>query len=836
MATDGCFGDTDVSGRRPVLVHAGTAMKCGMVLAALCITCVAQQPSEASSRPTSLNSNVFEQVRYADQFFTRPLTPKGAIAVGANTITIPAIRGIGAASAPPGIMGRYHMMHKLRIAGTGTPEVVTLTATTCTGSDTGSCSISFVAAGAHPPGFTVGSATAGFQEAIVDAYGQWGGKNPTTGWTVKGSPYNLNGKFIFYGTLNVDNISGSVGGNHLDCEGATLEDDVPNAAMIEVGGNIYGDPSKTLISNCHFAVYPGVGRAANGKQIFVLDIGQYTDLAHNDFDGFLGSTDFVDGLVQVTGDQGFVYEYNVANGPPMKCDTAWCGVQVYGDYFHGAAIGTIHDNLFNGSDGINWVSGNGLTLYGNVFQNWYRYPWRYKGGLTPVRDLGGNYYEGNAKIVNPDFGVPGYAVNTGRQIGTSGSVVQYSAGEDRGAQLGAHRFSSTGSNIYTYYIVGNKEGKSTRPLFVGDAATDGHKGFTVLFLKFNATTYDVLRTGPARDDGTDAAPYSTGNWAVATGIACTVNPCSYTETFAPPTSYVVKAESLSLAYVPAMGKDFEYWPVPLFLNGGLTPSVYIGPSINGFVSMSPHAGYGSYYDAVFTSEPGGAGPITGQRILHMMPLAAGNGTDPGAWILNPDEQVEPMQNRKGRINMPSLSSANNMYKNIHDSLLYQTFDSDAAKTFATPGHQPLLDTADCGMGYDKNPSYLAFMCGNPISFYVNHKFDSGSSKVFQILSTGLLINKGISPSSGSGYQAIRTVPGCATATTAAATCATTVTWTSAFPDANYTPHCDGLEIASGVPLNGGIAAKAAASVTFQTVAATAARAQFKNIVCSAVHD
>jgi hypothetical protein len=256
------------------------------------------------------------------------------------------------------------------------------------------------------------------------------------------------------------------------------------------------------------------------------------------------------------------------------------------------------------------------------------------------------------------------------------------------------------------------------------------------------------------------------------------------------------------------------------------------------VGANTVTGYYGYYDAIFTSETGSAGAVTGMHILHLAPVQGGGGSNvnPGALILNPDVQTVGMANRKGRINMPSMSQTNRLYLSLHDNLLYQTFDSASAKTLATAGHQPLLDNTDCGMGYDKNASYLAFMCGNPITFYVNHKVDSGTSKVFQILSSGLLINKGISPSSGSGYQAIRTAAGCATAAAVGATCTTTVTWTSAFADANYTPHCDGLEITSGVPLNGGIAAKAAASVAFQTVAATARIAQFKNIVCSAIHD
>jgi hypothetical protein len=63
-----------------------------------------------------------------------------------------------------------------------------------------------------------------------------------------------------------------------------------------------------------------------------------------------------------------------------------------------------------------------------------------------------------------------------------------------------------------------------------------------------------------------------------------------------------------------------------------------------------------------------------------------------------------------------------------------------------------------------------------------------------------------------------------------------VTWTTTFPDANYTAQCNGRLVTSGVPVNGGLTAQIAASVTFQTVATTAAAAQFTNIDCIAVHD
>jgi hypothetical protein len=88
---------------------------------------------------------------------------------------------------------------------------------------------------------------------------------------------------------------------------------------------------------------------------------------------------------------------------------------------------------------------------------------------------------------------------------------------------------------------------------------------------------------------------------------------------------------------------------------------------------------------------------------------------------------------------------------------------------------------------------------------------------------------------GSGVKHIR-VAGCATAASAGAVCTTTVSWSGSFADANYTAVCMGDLITSGVPLNGGITAKATGSVTFQTVAATAAAAQYTTIDCVGVHD
>lgn len=89
-----------------------------------------------------------------------------------------------------------------------------------------------------------------------------------------------------------------------------------------------------------------------------------------------------------------------------------------------------------------------------------------------------------------------------------------------------------------------------------------------------------------------------------------------------------------------------------------------------------------------------------------------------------------------------------------------------------------------------------------------------------------------------GYQTKR-VAGCATAASLNATCDTTVTWTTAFADANYTAVCVGDVVTSGIPIVQGIdisAAKTGASITVRTISITAAAAQFTTIDCTAQHD
>lgn len=99
----------------------------------------------------------------------------------------------------------------------------------------------------------------------------------------------------------------------------------------------------------------------------------------------------------------------------------------------------------------------------------------------------------------------------------------------------------------------------------------------------------------------------------------------------------------------------------------------------------------------------------------------------------------------------------------------------------------------------------------------------------------LRLGTGVAKDSG-GLKHLRAVAGCATAASAGAACTTTVTWTTAFADSAYTVECQGITVTSGVPVLGAVTSKASTSVIIQTVAVTAAAAQFSTLECIAIHD
>jgi hypothetical protein len=155
------------------------------------------------------------------------------------------------------------------------------------------------------------------------------------------------------------------------------------------------------------------------------------------------------------------------------------------------------------------------------------------------------------------------------------------------------------------------------------------------------------------------------------------------------------------------------------------------------VSSALSNSYNGFYDAIFTSEVGGPGTITGMHILRLDPSevssSAGN-KNPGAMILNPDAIVNNMSNRKGRLLFTGLASGSIFTNN----LMVQTYDSVPNKTLATSGNQPFLDPGDIGFGYDLDKGHQATMCGSVwCDWYINTVPDSGTSRKMRLTGTAL---------------------------------------------------------------------------------------------------
>src|SRR5712692_3994726 len=146
----------------------GATMKELILVLALLASAIAQNvltnpvgtQTIAQPNGTSFNVNITNGVFEVDQFAWSSVQAAG-ISAGSNTITL--------TQCPLGVVGTdtYALKnpHWLYISGVGTPEPVAITGGTCT-DGAASKTISFTAAFAHGAGYTIGTATGGFQEAL----------------------------------------------------------------------------------------------------------------------------------------------------------------------------------------------------------------------------------------------------------------------------------------------------------------------------------------------------------------------------------------------------------------------------------------------------------------------------------------------------------------------------------------------------------------------------------------------------------------------------------------------------------------------------------------------
>jgi hypothetical protein len=578
------------------------------------------------------------------------------------------------------------LYHYLYISGRGNPESVLITGGTCK-SGASSGTIQFTAQYAHPVGYSIGSASDGVQEAVIDAAGG-----------VKSNGQQSRNVMISPGTHVVNaRVSIRASGLSVQASGANITCNVRDTCLM------IGDPMNangfSRITVTGLRVRPG---AIGGTWPAIEDNAQGTVLADiGPGSGAVPGASF-GSLAQIDNDQAALINRMDTNlAPWSRCDAAFCSAAIFGPGPLNPNAGVLwikNSNLSlncmaNGID--NWDD-NTLHVSDSVVQGYAQFGVRasgvYANSLAVQMD---DVYEEVGNCTNP--------LGTGQAgLIVMGGFAQTSGGSPAGK---LPLYSNSGTIQYNYYIVvhSSTDGVSS-PYLAGYAMTDGTKPITVLWNKIGrhgTITYDVLRTVGT---GAQVPVYGTGNFAVATGInpaSCSSTVCSFTDDAAAEASrYTIP----STAYAPAL----RMWPGSIVLTSigdsdrGINTRYFSNLVVAGGIV---NAG-GASQPSVFAQQCDSGGwwsPVWIQ-------CGGGNSSQQVGTIY----QLGTQSGLKGRLifEVPPGGAAPNTH-------VITISDSNSAKTLATPMNRPTSDPADSYIGIDQpghvpaSQTQLAF--GSPIS-------------------------------------------------------------------------------------------------------------------------
>lgn len=628
--------------------------------------------------------------------------PAAGIQVGQNIVTLtPCPRGVNGTDA----------WHYLYVSGTGTPEVVLITGGTCT-SGAKSGTIEFTATYVHPPGYSIGSASDGIQEAFISAdVIQTAGK-------ISRQVIITPGAHLLRARVSVRSSSMTI-----TSSGATLTCAMSDTCLM------LGDPTNAntfqsivlqglrLAPGVTGGTWPAVEDNAQGSQI--NDFGPAASAVSG---ASFGS------LVQIDNDQAAVLNgisttYNYAWG---RCDTTFCSTAILGPgpYSKNAGVLSVENSNLSlqcGGNAIDNQDGNTLRVTNSVVQGYAQFGIR---ATTVYQDstvnLNGVYEEEDGYCNPLGTGSSGLIVEGG-QATTSSSP---SAGL-------LPQFSNTGQTQFYYYVVVHSSNFGVSPAYLaGFANTSGSGQIKVLWNQVGTQgviTYDVLRiTG---DGGADmVAPNGTGAFSIATGVPaslCSNNVCSVIDNAeTTPASYTVAD---STPYWPSL----KLWPGTVILtqpydvqnSGGGNPTMYFTDQLpRGAIVNSA----GGTYPSVFAQECQPQGNWTATWEQCAGGNSVGNDYPPVvATLLQESVTGGAFGGLKGRMifEMPPGSSTGPTH-------VITLSDSNPDKTLATPGNRPTFDPNDSYIGYDGRafPSQMPISFGSPVSIsrYIGNDGDGVS--------------------------------------------------------------------------------------------------------------
>jgi hypothetical protein len=641
------------------------------------------------------------------------------IQAGPNSVTVvPCPRGVNGSD----------LWHYLYLGGTGTPEVVLITGGTCVSRASGG-TIEFTAAYAHPIGYSIGTATDGFQEAVIDA------DMTSTGGAVSRQVMIDPGSHLLRARVSIRSSSITV-----NSSGATLICSMSDTCVM-AGDPANGDKFQGIVLQ-GLNVTPGI---VGGTWPAVEDNAQGSYIT-----GLAPQNSSVTGasfgsLVQIDNDQSAVVDRITTTTSYTwgRCDKTFCSTAVVGPGPFSKNAGVIRVQNSNISlqctgNGIDNQDGNTLTVANTVVQ-----------GAAQFGIRSNVVYQENNVTLSGVYGEQDGTCNP-LGTGTGGLIVEGGQANEIGSNpAGAFPvFANTGNITDWYYVVVHSStwGGSS-PYLAGYANTSGVGPINVAWNQIGNTgtiTYDVLRQ--SGDGGIDmTTPNGTGGYAVATELpastVCSNNVCSFLDhAESTPSTYTV---NINPVYWPSL----KLWPGNVILTqlndvlnggGGNPTMLYTDNLTSGAIINSA----GNTYPSVFAQE---CNPTIGWSPIWVQ-CAAGNsvGNDNpavGADVVQLTGTGGSPGGLKGRL-IYTISPASWGTNATHVITLS---DSNATKTLATqPGVSPTWDTNDSYIGYDAqtNGTQTQLSLGAPvaISNYIANTGDNvnylerltASNKTFRV--------------------------------------------------------------------------------------------------------
>jgi len=616
-------------------------------------------------------------------------TPQAkALQPGPNSVTLtPCPRGVNGSD----------LWHYLYVSVTGTPEAVLITGGSCTSRAT-SGTIEFTAAYAHPVGYSIGTATAGVQEAVVDA------DMPNTGGQISRQVTIDPGSHLFRARLSIRGT-----GMVLTSSGATITCAMSDACIMA------GDPSNSnafssivlrglrLAPGVQKGTWPAVEDNANGSAI-------------EDFSPAAGATGANFGsLIQVDNDQAATITNlnTVTNYSWARCDTTFCSTAVIGPgpYYKNAGVLWIKNSnisLQGAANGVDNQDGNTVQVDNSVIQGYAQFGIRARTVYAPNTVSLNNVFFEDDSNANP------------LGTGSAGLIVEGGSATSIASSPGGvlPQFANTGTTQYYYYVVVHSSTMGTSPPYLaGEALTNGSDQIKVLWNQIGTAgqiTYDTLRiTG---DGGADMkAPYGTGSFAVATGVPtslCSNQVCSVIDNAGSSLSSYTVADTTT--YWPSL----KLWPGSVILTGasdiqntgGGNPTAYFTDQVtNGGIVNSA----GATYPSVFAQECNAIGNWSPVWMQCVGGNSAGNDYPPvTATLLQMSTTGGAPGGLKGRLifELPPGSE-------VGPTHVITLADSNPDKTLSTPNNRPSNDPNDSYIGYDGGwfPSKMQIALGAPVS-------------------------------------------------------------------------------------------------------------------------